>query len=143
GGEIFVRDDVAAVVAAALAAEPRLAVLGFPTTGQRTERIVPAVRRIAAMGVPRLFVTVSLEGPPALHDRLRGREGAFDRMIETFLALREMPGVHSFLGLTLSDRNAGAVDEAVSAVAARVPGLWERALAMHVATWTGHDYGNP
>ena len=35
------------------------------------------------MGVPKFFVTVSLEGPPSLHDRLRGRPGAFDAMVET------------------------------------------------------------
>ena len=142
GGEIFLRDDIEEVVAKALEAEPRLAVLDFPTTGQRTERIVPAVRRIAEMGVPRLFVTVSLEGPPALHDRLRGREGAFDRMIETFSALRAVPGVQAYLGLTLSDKNADAVDDAISAVAARVPGFSERELHVNVATWSGHYYDN-
>src|SRR5205085_6116698 len=83
GGEIFLRDDVVDVVAAAHEAEPRLAVLDFPTTGQRTDAIVSAVERIASRGIPRFYVSVSLEGPPDLHDRLRGRAGAFDRMIET------------------------------------------------------------
>ncbi len=142
GGEVFLRDDVPEVVAAALAAEPRLAVLDFPTTGQRTERIVPAVERIARLGIPRFFVTVSLEGPPALHDRLRGREGAFDRMTETFAALRRVRGVQAFLGMTLSDRNAGAVADAVRAVKARVPGFSERELHVNVATWSGHYYDN-
>src|SRR5439155_14138801 len=103
GGEIFLRDDVPAVAEAALAAQPRLAILDFPTTGQRPDVIVPAVERIARLGVPRFFVTVSVEGPPALNDRLRGREGAFERMIATYAALRRTKGVAAYLGLTLSD----------------------------------------
>lgn len=142
GGEIFLRDDVVDVVAAAVAAEPRLAILDFPTTGQRTDRIVPAVERIAAMGVPRFFVTVSLEGPPALHDRLRGRQGAFDAMVETFRALRSIRGVRAYLGLTLSDRNEAAVPDALAAVAARVPGFSAREVHVNVATWSGHYYAN-
>jgi Fe-coproporphyrin III synthase len=142
GGELFLRDDIPAVAEAALCAEPRLCVLDFPTTGQRPERIVPDVERIARMGFPRFFVTVSLEGPPELHDRLRGRAGAFDRMIETHAALRRMKGVRSFLGLTLSDKNAHAVDDAIAAVKARIPGWSERELHVNVATFSGHYYDN-
>jgi MoaA/NifB/PqqE/SkfB family radical SAM enzyme len=142
GGEIFLRDDVEAVVEAAVAAEPRLAVLDFPTTGQRTERIVPAVERIARLGVPRFFVTVSVEGPPALHDRLRGRPGAFDRMAATYEALRGMRGVRAFLGMTLSDRNEHAVDATFDALAGRLPGFSEREIHMNVATRSGHYYDN-
>lgn len=142
GGEIFLRDDVEEVCAKAVEAEPRLAVLDFPTTGQRTERIVGAVTRIARLGVPRFFVSVSVEGPPALHDVLRGRPGAYDRMIETYRALRRVRGAKAFLGLTLSDRNADAVDETFRALAARLPGFSEREVHVNVATTSGHYYAN-
>ncbi len=142
GGEIFLRDDVVEVVAAALDAEPRIAVLDFPTTGQRTERIVGDVSRIARMGIPRFFVTVSLEGPPALHDRLRGRPGAFEGMIETYRALRRMRGVRAYLGLTVSDRNEAAVPDALAAVAARIPGFSPREVHTNVVTSSGHYYAN-
>src|SRR5262249_51264573 len=110
--------------------------------GQRPDRIVPDVERIARLSVPRFFVTVSLEGPPDLHDRLRGRAGAFDRMIETYRALRRLRGVRTFLGLTLSDKNAHAVDDAIRAARGRVPGFTERALHVTVATFSGHYYDN-
>jgi MoaA/NifB/PqqE/SkfB family radical SAM enzyme len=142
GGEIFLRDDVAEVVERALEAEPRLAVVDFPTTGQRTERILPAVERAARLGVPRLLVTVSVEGPPALHDRLRGRPGAFDRAVATYEGLRRMRGVSAYLGLTLSDRNAHAVDATLDALAARLPAFSAREVHANVATWSGHYYDN-
>jgi MoaA/NifB/PqqE/SkfB family radical SAM enzyme len=142
GGEIFLRDDVPAVAEAALRAEPRLAVLDFPTTGQAPSRIVPAVREIARLGIPRLYVTVSLEGPPALHDRLRGRPGAFERAVETFAALRREPGVAAYLGFTLSDRNADALPAALDAVRARVRGLSDREVHANVVTFSSHYYDN-
>ncbi|MCC7136930.1 MAG: radical SAM protein [Planctomycetes bacterium] len=142
GGEIFLRDDVEAVCEAAVAAQPLLAVLDFPTTGQRTERIVAAVDRIARLGVPRFFVTVSVEGPPALHDRLRGREGAFERALTTYAALRGRRDVAAFLGLTLSDRNEGALEATFSALAARLPRFSEREVHVNVATTSGHYYDN-
>jgi MoaA/NifB/PqqE/SkfB family radical SAM enzyme len=142
GGEVFLREDFEQVVLAALDAEPRLAVLDFPTTGQRTDRIVPLVTRIAARGVPRFYVTVSLEGPPALNDRLRGRPGAFENAVATFAALRRVEGVKPFVGLTLSEKNAHAVAETVAAVAERVPGFSERELHLNVATTSGHYYDN-
>ena len=88
GGEPFLRDDLPAVAAAALRARPQLAVLDLPSTGQRGDRIVEDVRAIAALGIPRFYLTLSLEGPEALHDRLRGREGTFARMVDTFARLR-------------------------------------------------------
>jgi MoaA/NifB/PqqE/SkfB family radical SAM enzyme len=142
GGEVFLREDFEDVVHAALSAEPRLAVLDFPTTGQRTDRIVPVVERIAARGVARFYVTVSLEGPPALNDRLRGREGAFENAVATFAALRKVRGVKPFVGLTLSAKNSGSVAETVAEVAARVPGFTEREVHLNVATTSGHYYDN-
>jgi MoaA/NifB/PqqE/SkfB family radical SAM enzyme len=142
GGEIFLRDDVEEICARACEAEPRLAVLDFPTTGQRSDRIVETVGRVAKLGVPRFFVTVSVEGPPALHDLLRGRPGAFERMIETYRALRRIRGAKAYLGLTLSDRNADAVDATFRALASRIPRFSEREVHLNVATTSGHYYAN-
>ena len=142
GGEIFLREDVEEICAKAFEAEPRLAVLDFPTTGQRTDRIVETVGRIAKLGVPRFFVTVSVEGPPALHDVLRGRPGAFDHMIETYRRLRGIRGVKAYLGFTLSDRNADAVDETFRVLASRIPRFSEREVHVNVATTSGHYYAN-
>jgi MoaA/NifB/PqqE/SkfB family radical SAM enzyme len=142
GGEIFLRDDVPAVARAVVDALPRLAVLDFPTTGQRTARIVADVSEIAALGVPRLYVTVSLEGPPQVHDRLRGRPGAFERMVETYARLRGIAGARTYLGMTLSDANAHLVEEALEAVRARVPGVGWKDLHLNVLTTSAHYYGN-
>lgn len=142
GGEPFLRDDMAEIVEAARAALPRLAVVDFPTTGQRTDAIVDAVRAMSRMGIPKLFVSVSIEGPPGLHDELRGRPGAFENMVRTYVALRALPGVDTYLGMTLSGRNAAVVGDTLSAVRAHVPGVEWRDFHFNVYTESGHYYEN-
>lgn len=142
GGEPFLREDLVEVVAAVRDALPRLAVLDFPSTGQRTERILDGVARMARLGIPRFFVTLSLEGPPALHDRLRGRPGAFENLCRTWEGLRRIAGVRTYLGLTLSRSNASEADAAVAAVAARVPGTSWDDVHLNVYTRSAHYYAN-
>jgi MoaA/NifB/PqqE/SkfB family radical SAM enzyme len=146
GGELFLRDDVVELVREVHDAVPRLSVLDFPTTGQRTDRIVCDATAIGEMGIPRVLISVSVEGPPALHDRMRGREGAFENAVRTFAALRRVAGVDVFLGLTLTEENAGLVDETLRAVRAR---LGERDGAvtlrdLHLNVWvkSPHYYAN-
>ncbi len=142
GGEPFLRDDIPEVAEAIVGALPRVTVLDFPTTGQRTEAILEGCARIAQLGIPRFYVTCSIEGPPALHDELRGRPGAFERLMRTYAGLRIMPGVAPYLGMTLSDRNADQVEATLEAVRAHVPDVGWRDLHLNVYTESGHYYAN-
>lgn len=142
GGEPFLRNDMVEVVSAVRSALPHLAVVDFPTTGQRTDVILRDVEAMTALGIPKLVVTCSLEGPPLLHDKLRGREGAFDRMMATYEGLRALDGVDVFLGMTLSDANAGVVDQTLDAVQARVPEVTLADIHFNVYTESGHYYRN-
>ena len=144
GGEPFLRNDMFEVVQAVHRALPNLAILDFPTTGQRTDVILRDVGRMARLGIPKLFVTCSLEGPPALHDELRGRPGAFDNMIATYRGLRAMEGVDVFFGMTLSRSNADQVEATLEAVQEAVPEAeigW-RDVHFNVYTESGHYYEN-
>ncbi len=142
GGEPFLRDDMVAIAEAVRAALPNLAVLDFPTTGQRTDVIVRDVEAMTKLGIPKLFVTCSIEGPPDIHDELRGRPGAFDNMIRTYVALRAMKGVDVYLGMTLTERNAGSVDAMFESVRERVPGVDWSDVHFNVYTESGHYYEN-
>ncbi len=142
GGELFLRNDMVEVAAAVRDALPNLAVLDFPTTGQRTDVILRDVERMTALGIPKLVLTCSIEGPPALHDELRGRPGAFDNMIATYKGLRALDGVDVYLGMTLSEANACAVDDTFAAVREHVVDFDWRDLHINVYTESGHYYAN-
>ncbi len=142
GGEIFLRDDIVDVFAAIVENSRKLALLHFPTNGFLTDTIVDATRAILRMKPGRLVVTVSVDGPPALHDALRGAEGSFDRAVETYARLRELPGCDPYLGMTLSDDNLGAVDETLAAVRRRVARVKPTDLHVNLFQHSEHYYRN-
>jgi MoaA/NifB/PqqE/SkfB family radical SAM enzyme len=144
GGEIFQRPDLPEIVDALVARMPRLYLVDFPTTGYFPERTIDACRRLVAGGVRRVLVTVSLDGPPALHDRLRGREGAHEKACAALRALREarLPRVKAFFGMTLFPENHAVVAETVAAARERVPGLTPRDFHFNLGMESGHYYRN-
>lgn len=104
GGEPFLRHDLAAIAGAF--ARGGLAHLSIPTNGL-VERAVDVVDEILAR-CPQTFlsIAVSIDGPPRVHDAIRGVEGAHGRAIElarTLLARarsRERLGVGLIMTVT-------------------------------------------
>ena len=118
--------------------------LDFPTHGQQTDRIVDAAELLAKSRVPRVFITVSLDGPPSVHDRIRGVQGSWDRAVETFLRLRRIQrrGQRVFLGMTLQPDNVDSFDDLVDSVRRHVPDLSPREVHVNLVHESSHYYGN-
>ncbi len=144
GGEIFQRRDLPEILDAMTARMPDLYLVDFPTTGYFPDETIDACRRLVDRGVRRVLVTVSLDGPPDLHDRLRGREGAHEKACEALRRLRAaaLPRVRAFFGMTLLPENSDHVDETVAAARARIPGLRARDFHFNVGMQSGHYYRN-
>jgi len=144
GGELFQRPDWEGLFAELTARLPRLFLVDFPTTGYFPDRTLAACERLVRAGVRRVLVTVSLDGPPALHDRLRGREGAHARACAALRALKEarLPRVRAYFGTTLLPENHAVVDETIAEARARVPGLTERDFHFNLGMESGHYYRN-
>lgn len=143
GGEPFVRRDVAEVLARAIEVPPALQVLHFQTNGWATERIVEttAATRARREGIE-LIVTVSIDGPPAVHDAMRGREGAFARALATLRALWELPGVEVHVGTTITADNEDALDELGPLLLETLPDFHARRWHLNWAQVSEHFYGN-
>jgi Fe-coproporphyrin III synthase len=142
GGEIFLRPDIDEVLDAVVSGWRRLALLHFPTNGFLTERIVRSVERIAGRGPAMTIVTVSLDGDEELNDTIRGIKGGFRRQIETFNALRRIPGITTVFGVTLSAYNIGRFAQTFEACVRECPGLTIQDVHLNVAQVSGHYYGN-
>lgn len=144
GGEIFQRTDLPGIVDALLASMPSLYLVDFPTTGYFPERLLETCERLSRGGVGRVLVTISLDGPEDLHDRLRGRVGAHARAMEAMRAIRSarIPRVRAWFGHTLFPQNAGRVDETIAAARAAVPGLGPDAFHFNLGMESGHYYRN-
>ncbi|MEM8885257.1 MAG: radical SAM protein [Planctomycetota bacterium] len=144
GGEIFMRPDLPAILDALVTRMPGLYLVDFPTTGWYPERTVDACRQLVEGGVRKVLVTVSLDGPPELHDRLRGREGAHAKACEGLRALREanLPRVRAFFGMTLLPENHDRVEETKAAAKAVVPDLKDSDFHFNIGMESGHYYRN-
>lgn len=122
GGEPFMRTDIDEVAAAVLRFAPRLRVLHFTTNGWFTPRTLEVTREVArARPDVQIVPTISIDGPAGTHDRLRGREGSFERALETFLELRRLPGIRPQIGTTITPFNASEVEELGDVLCRRVP----------------------
>lgn len=142
GGEIFLRRDIDDILEAMVTGWPRLAILHFPTNGFQTDRIVRSVERIAGRGPARTVVTVSVDGDETLNDEIRGVKGGYRRQMETFTAIRRIPGIAAALGVTLSTYNLGQFERTFAAWARECPGLTMHDVHLNVAQRSGHYYGN-
>jgi len=145
GGEIFQRADLLEIVNAIFANCPGLYLLNFPTNGYETETIVRTLTAITGRPRPsRLMVTVSVDGPPAIHDRIRGVPGSWERAVETYRSLRLLQGprFRVSLGMTLQQANSGAFKETVSAVNDRIGQVHYRDFHVNVAHRSDHYYVN-
>ena len=149
GGEPFLRPDIEDVFARVLEQTPLLSVLHFPTNGSFAERAI-ACARLTRRWRPEvsLLITVSIDGPPQLHDTLRGREGSYRAALDTFEALRRVEGVEAYIGTTVGPDNVDALDELERSLAEDVrewsPRLWHWNLAQrspHFFGEVGQDLG--
>ena len=144
GGELFMRRDLDDLVAAIQKHCRSLYLLNFPTTGWFGDKTVSLVERTLARGVGRLMVTISMDGPKALHEEMRGLPGSWDRAIETFRRLRGIrrSNFQTVIGMTLLGKNAGRVDETVDAIRTVIPDFERRELHLNVGHESGHYFDN-
>ena len=91
GGEPFLRPDLAEIFLAA-ARRNRVANLYTPTNGQHPERVVEVLERtLSAAPEMRFHLNLSVDHvDPAEYERIRGRPGAWRRMLRTAEAIRPL-----------------------------------------------------
>lgn len=92
GGEPYLRKDLVEI-AQVFSTRNRPCIILIPTNGllpdvifRKTEEILKRCSRST------IAVKLSLDGPPEVHDRLRGVTGAFNKTMETFGRLRGLLG---------------------------------------------------
>ena len=143
GGEIFLREDLLDIVRVMLKHCKNLCVLHFPTNGYLKDRIISQVEGMLALKPPRLFATISVDGPPEVHDRLRGIPGSWKNAVETFVALRGISGVSPYISMTISHGNQGTIDETIRSIkdvySAFDP---DKMMNFNVFQKSSHYYGN-
>jgi MoaA/NifB/PqqE/SkfB family radical SAM enzyme len=145
GGEVFLRKDLLAIVKVIFDNCKRLYLLDFPTNGFHTELILGSVEKILRdHRFPRLMVTVSLDGPPHLHDNMRNQSGSWKNAVETFNRLRRLRSnrFNVFFGFTLQHLNIDSFNDAFQAVNREIQKVKYGDFHINLFQRSSHYYGN-
>lgn len=155
GGEPTDRPDFAGIVETFDRACPHLALAHFPTNGLATGRLSLLVARLRRSLRARLVVTVSIDGPPEINDRLRGVPRDFAHAIASFAAVRrELGADNAYVGMTLHGHTGDCgrssralVEETFAAINAELAARGEAPLGwaglhLNIPHLSQHYYGN-
>ena len=144
GGETFLRKDIYDIIETIYNNCKNLYLLDFPTNGFNTDFIVDIIKRILPFKIPRLIVTVSLDGPPHVHDEVRGIPGSWDNAVKTFDSLRKLRSrnFNVFLGMTLQPSNSNMFMETVESVNKTIKDVGFDDFHINIIHYSDHYYGN-
>lgn len=144
GGEVTLRKDFPQVCEAVIEGCPDLMLLHFPTNGFLTDKVVAAAETVTRhrRAPEKFIVTISMDGDEETNDRIRGIPGGWRKQIETFKALRAMPGVEVVLGMTLSRSNVDHFPQAFAAAKREIPDLRYDEFHVNIIHESPHYLGN-
>jgi radical SAM protein with 4Fe4S-binding SPASM domain len=120
GGEPFLRRDYVQIVKIFKKNLPNLFMLTTPTNGLLSDLILEKVKEVLKFFDKKYVITVSLDGPPSIHDKIRGMKGSWNKAVETYSKLKtlekENKNFKVFFGYTIAPRNVGFFEKTVEEV---------------------------
>ncbi|MCL4365107.1 MAG: radical SAM protein [Candidatus Marsarchaeota archaeon] len=147
GGEPFLRSDIVDIVQAFSESCRSLYLLTVPTNSLcNADKVLGRISQIAELKVPRIAITLSLDGYRELHDSIRGIPGNYDRVMTLYKGLRELKekhrGISTFFGYTISRFNEGNLIKTVERVGKELPGVKYSDFHINLAQTSDNYYRN-
>ncbi|MCD6403509.1 MAG: radical SAM protein [Candidatus Aenigmarchaeota archaeon] len=123
GGEPFLRKDYEEIIK--VFDENGVYVITTPTNGLTTSLIERKAKNVLSSIRARYVITVSLDGPKDIHDKIRGITGSYERSITTYIRLKKLerfyPNFRVMFGYTISNLNVGKFFQMVESVRRFIP----------------------
>lgn len=147
GGEVFLRNDIVEIAEAFSQSCKGLYILTMPTNSLCNKSLVEKrLKSILELSIPKIVVTVSLDGYRALHDKIRGVPGNYDKAIGTFKMLKELKKQYGKLefvfGYTLSKFNQGCFKQTFEAVKRDIPDITYNDFHVNLGQISENYYSN-
>lgn len=147
GGEPFLRTELVEIIKIFQRSSRGLYVVTIPTNSLcRREKTLKTVTEILETGLPKLVVTLSLDGYRELHDRVRGVPGNYDKAIALYKDLIALRATHKnlvvFFGYTLSKHNQGQLQKTIDAVRDEIPSITPSDIHVNLAQYSDFYYKN-
>ena len=147
GGEPFMRSDVVEIAKAFYENCKDLYIITMPTNSLcNPDLVTRKIEEMLNLGIPRLSITLSLDGYRELHDKIRGVKGNFDRVMEMGKRLHELQKRHKNLffifGYTMSSYNQGMLEQTYQEVKKELPFITHNNFHMNVGQISEIYYHN-
>jgi Fe-coproporphyrin III synthase len=142
GGEPTDRLDLTDIIDIFIRNCPSLQVVNFTTNGLNFDQLQKATEFLDASPIPLIGLNVSIDGPPKLHDRLRGTPGGFEKAIRALKMIRKHGRVKSAAAMTLFPSNQAYIEETVRAIQEHIPDFTLNELHLNFPHTSDHYYGN-
>jgi MoaA/NifB/PqqE/SkfB family radical SAM enzyme len=147
GGEPFLRGDIVEIARTFKENCRSLYILTFPTNSLCAPELVrKKTIEILDMGIPRVAVTISLDGNKELHDKIRGVPGNYEKAIANYRMLQELSKTYKNLyfvfGYTMSKFNVGQFQKVFEDVKKDIPGLTVNDFHVNLAQTSENYYKN-
>ena len=128
GGEPFLRSDIVEIARAFHKNSKGLYLLTLPTNSLcNTDSVISKIEEMLDLGIPKMSITVSLDGYRELHDKIRGVKGNYDRAIEMFKRISEIRkrrrNLYAVFGYTMTNYNLGEFSKTYSEVKKEIPSI--------------------
>ena len=147
GGEVFMRSDLVDIARAFAQSSKKLYILTMPTNSLCNHALMEKkLREILELGIPRVAITISLDGYRELHDKVRGIPGNFDKAMDTFRMLsrikKDYKNLFFVFGYTMSKFNQGKLRETIEAVMKELPEVTYNDFHVNLGQISENYYGN-
>ncbi|MGC8662770.1 MAG: radical SAM/SPASM domain-containing protein, partial [Candidatus Micrarchaeia archaeon] len=147
GGEPFLRSDIVDIVKAFKEHSKSLYIVTIPTNSLTDHNaVIEKIKAMLNMGIPRIAITVSLDGYRELHDKIRGVPGNYDKAIDMYKRLaalkKEYKNLYFVFGYTLSNLNAGQFQKTYEAVKSEIPNITYNDFHINLAQISDNYYSN-
>ncbi|MFH1582815.1 MAG: glycosyltransferase [Candidatus Falkowbacteria bacterium] len=105
GGEAFLRPDLPEIIKIIKHSSPRAQII-ISSNGLASELIVKSVKQILTIDKG-IGIRISLDGIGRTHDEIRGVNGAYQNVLKTVVALKDIGVKNLGFSFTIMDDNAG------------------------------------
>ncbi len=126
GGEPFLRSDIVEIAKAFAESSKGLYMLTMPTNSLcNLEMEIRKITEMLELKIPRVAITISLDGYREMHDAIRGVPGNFDKAMDMYGRLKELkktyPSLFFVFGYTMIKQNQGAFQKTYESVKQHFP----------------------
>ncbi len=146
GGEPFLRKDISDIIQAFYENSRGLYLLNLTTNGFNSDLIAQKMAEIVQYKIPRVVLTISLDGDEKKHEEIRGAPNSYMRVIELFKSIRRMKkdykNLDTYFGYTSTPSNVGEFEKTYLAVKQLVPDITPRDIHVNLFHYSSHYYDN-